>query len=99
MQQSQCSASIELDKLPLSDELKKYYGSDVDWQSVLSSGDDYELCFTVPPDKKTLVDEIEINTGVKLTCIGCVQSSQGIVCKREDGSEWTPGESGYNHFK
>ncbi|MDX1802248.1 MAG: thiamine-phosphate kinase [Marinobacter sp.] len=87
-------ARIDLRKLPLSDALKQN-ARDRAVDLALSGGDDYELCFTLPPS-----DWPEINrAGVadRLTVIGEVLSSPGLWCTGELGDrQLTAG--GYDHF-
>ena len=64
------------------------------WRHVLSGGDDYELCFTVPPAKQQDLERI----GRPVYRIGTVTAEQGLRCLRADGSEHVPDRAGYLHF-
>src|SRR5579864_7063988 len=50
-QSSNCGASIELERVPLSELLVSTVGEDRSRELALTGGDDYELCFSVPPAK------------------------------------------------
>lgn len=97
--QSDCGAEIRLAQIPLSDELRHYYRDQVDWDLVLASGDDYELCFTVAPaDEDTLLQKLQAQA-VPVTCVGEITSTPGIRCSLPDGSSFRPGSVGYEHFR
>lgn len=93
-----CAANIYLNKLPLSDELQKFYGNDIDWSVVATGGDDYELCFTLPPQHEPLLKIIAEKTHTRLTCIGEIISGKGVHCFDEAGREVGFANAGYNHF-
>ena len=44
----------------------------------LTGGEDYELIFTVPPDKDEEIKRISEKVGVKITKIGKITESKGI---------------------
>ena len=66
---------IDWDSLPLSNEVKRYIDKTEDWALPLVAGDDYELCFTVSPEK---VDSINVNC----TQIGVVEAQLGMRLQR-----------------
>ncbi|MEQ1484425.1 MAG: thiamine-phosphate kinase [Methyloglobulus sp.] len=81
LQQSQVGASIEWESLPLSEEVLNYIEDTGDWAMPLTAGDDYELCFTVSPDKvknltipHTKIGVIESLPGIQLNKSGIIQS-------------------------
>ena len=47
------AAELNLAALPLSDAVAAVVAANGDWALPLASGDDYELCFCVPPDRLT----------------------------------------------
>ena len=50
LEKSNVGALIEFNKLPLSSEVQTYIKNTGDWQLPLIAGDDYQLCFTIPPE-------------------------------------------------
>jgi thiamine-monophosphate kinase len=64
----------------------------------LTAGDDYELCFTVPPDRCPAVAQALAGLPCRCTAIGEITQPPGIRCLREDGSEYRPAADGYRHF-
>jgi len=83
-------ATLFLDQLPLSKELQNLKTEQA-WRFALSSGDDYELCFTVSPDKSHLID-------FPCTKIGFIEKETGIRCLDTQGHLFIPSKMGYQHF-
>ncbi len=75
LDKSQVGASLDWEKLPLSDEVKEYINVTDDWELPLIAGDDYELCLTVSPDKAKLID-------IKCTEVGVIESEPGLRIQR-----------------
>ncbi|MFW2372100.1 MAG: thiamine-phosphate kinase [Gammaproteobacteria bacterium] len=98
LQQSGCGARIELDRIPLSTSLADYYADETDWSSILGSGDDYELCFTVTKDRQNQMLDRLRQQDVTVTRIGEI-TEQGLECLDRDGQKWEFEHSGYDHFK
>ncbi len=78
LQASGVGASIDWEKIPLSDAVKKYIAQTGDWQMPLSAGDDYELCFTASSQKQSSLDyhcigKIESNLGLRVNKSGITQ--------------------------
>ncbi len=96
MRQSRVGAEINLDKLPLTPNLRKL-GEETAWNIALSSGDDYELCFSlVGKDNANLLQEIRNHCPV--TQIGRITDSNTLTLLKPDGKEMIANESGYQHF-
>jgi thiamine-monophosphate kinase len=91
-------AEIRLAALPLSPAVRERLAQDPDWSLPLASGDDYELCFTLPPERASALPALAERLGLALTPIGHILPSAGLVCIGPDGDRWTPERGGYNHF-
>lgn len=98
LEASQCAASINLADLPLSDELKAYYGADIDFQQILTSGDDYELCFTVAASQQKQLEAIASQLNINLTPIGVIKEGEGLEWVDSNGALFKLETVGYNHF-
>ena len=90
LNQSGVGACVDFDKLPLSGDVKKYIENTGDEFMPLIAGDDYELCFTVPPNKVNLVPE-------NCTAIGIIEKESGLRLKKSGHIE-TFTAKGYEHF-
>ncbi|MFC2502310.1 MAG: thiamine-monophosphate kinase, partial [Haemophilus parainfluenzae] len=98
---SQCSAEIELSTLPLSTPLKKTYRLEKTEAFALSGGEDYELCFTVPANKKAEIEKLSQSLNIPCTCIGkIVQQNNNPITFFKDGRIINyQALSGFDHFK
>lgn len=94
---SGCGAELLLEKLPTPAALADLE-TEARWKLQLSGGDDYELCFTLPPEHLPLLPEIERRAGVALHVIGTVVSGGGLKLQQRDGQEFRLDSSGYEHF-
>ena len=92
---SDCAATIEVERLPLSTALQNYAPQRARTLA-LSGGDDYELCFTAPADAP--VEEAFAALDVPVTRIGTCTSGEGVRCVL-DGVPMDPGKAGFEHFR
>lgn len=97
--QSDVGAEIEANTLPLSNELLAYVAGDRQraYQYALTSGEEYELCFTVPEHRLDALHRLEASQDVPFTCIGRVTAS-GVLEVYEHGRVLTEHLNGYDHF-
>ncbi|MGR6833429.1 thiamine-phosphate kinase [Aliivibrio wodanis] len=106
LKQSDMSARIDVSKLPISDELVKYfYGSrDQCQKTALTSGEEYELCFTAPKENREAIKQITTLLNQKVSIIGEIVDEsftniQDSVQLHEQMTklDWTL--YGYDHFR
>ena len=90
-------AEIHLDRLPITDALSEL-ANEARWDFQLGGGDDYELCFTLPKASKSHLARLSERVGVKLSVIGEMTDQPRVQFLNQDGSEFLPQRSGYNHF-
>jgi thiamine-monophosphate kinase len=91
-------ATIELDKIPLSEQAATLHSRDEDWTPIVSGGDDYELCFSVPQSKQSDIARISERLHLKMTCIGVIEGRSGLRALLPDGSLWRAPSAGFSHF-
>jgi thiamine-monophosphate kinase len=97
LKQSQVGALIEIDKLPLSRALIECVGLAEARRFALNSGDDYELCFTVPSAQQEAI--AALNQNHALTHIGWITAAnEGLALKLEGKDYVLPVLRGYTHF-
>lgn len=70
------------------------------WDLALSGGEDFELCFTVPPDAvDEVVDAVKAETGTRVTVVGEIwPAGEGRRLVLEDGREVPLEARGWQHF-
>ena len=66
--------------------------------SALTGGDDYELLFTAPPDKKAAIENLSKTLGLPLTCIGKITAGNSVQILDETGKEIAIKKRGFSHF-
>jgi thiamine-monophosphate kinase len=94
VERSGVGARIELERLPLSDEFRRHVtGADV-LRLALAGGDDYELCFTLPP--------VHLEEAMRrvhgFAVIGQITEQPGLVWQDAVGHPVTLDLRGYDHF-
>jgi thiamine-monophosphate kinase len=95
---SGCGARIELDRLPMADQVAGVVTTSGDWHLPLASGDDYELCFTIGPEHASELAVLSAAAGCPLTRIGEIDAQSGLRFVLDDGRPWVPRRTGYDHF-
>jgi len=95
---SAVGAELELERLPLAPQVAEVVAATDDWSLPLASGDDYELCFCVPPEHIPNVERLAESLGLPLTRVGWIRASAGLDFRRADGSRLTLPARGHEHF-
>lgn len=93
-QASGVGAVLDVTELPLSEALLDAF-PDSAASLALSGGDDYELCFTVPPDHLEAVQSLAGELEIRLTRIGEIDSGNDIRCLNAGEDEI----QGFDHFR
>ena len=97
LEASEVGATIQVERLPLSPVLREYFHRIGGWIVPLASGDDYELCITVPPDQQAALENACAQHDCLCTWIGSVNARTGLHCLMDDATE-IGAPSGYQHF-
>ncbi len=95
---SEVGARVEVEKLPVSQDYLDHMKTDAGWDMALTHGDDYELCFTVAPDRIKALHALWQDFDCRLTAIGEIEAQPGLRLMRCDGSCYEPHRTGYVHF-
>jgi thiamine-monophosphate kinase len=88
-------ARLELARLPLSDGALAVATR----ESLVGSGDDYELCFTVPPRHEPALGALAANVGCAVTRIGQIEAAPGLWLVDEAGQTRPAAQAGHDHFR
>jgi len=94
---SAVGAEIYLDELPISKVYQSLYG-EIGWEPALTSGDDYELCFTAAPDRDDEISTLTELFDIPITRVGTVTIGSDIVFFDREGQQHSPKHTGYDHF-
>jgi thiamine-monophosphate kinase len=95
---SAVGASLELSRLPLSRHFTRWLAGSGDWAPALVGGDDYELCFTAPPEREPQLQCLATELGLALSRVGSVEAAPGLRVRLPDGTPWPIERPGFDHF-
>lgn len=97
---SAVSATLDASAVPVSKAARAVCGnSENDLLGLLTSGDDYELVFTVPPERVDAARKAADMTETRITEVGQLEGDGAVVTVRDrDGRDITPQKTGYRHF-
>jgi thiamine-monophosphate kinase len=98
LEASRVGASIHLQRLPLSPAYAAAFAQ-AGWDPALAGGDDYELCFTVPPEREPALRRAAAQLGVTCAQIGEIEAGSGLRILDAHGQPWALKDSGYDHFR
>lgn len=96
---SGCGVKIKQQQIPLSESYRDYLKQGGDWALALTSGDDYELCFTAPAGNQSSVYKISNQLNLKITQVGKMDSGQGVRVYNETDTLLDFELRGYRHFE
>lgn len=99
MKRSEVGATIDVSTLPMSKELIDFCDDrERAIQYALTSGEEYELCFTVPEEHRGSLESTLAHIGTEVACVGQIRP-QGTFELMRDGKlvDWSL--SGFDHFK
>ncbi len=97
LENSKLGAEIYYESIPKHPALQAKLGAAFE-SMVLSGGDDYELCFTTPPDKRDAIENIAKDLNLKLTRIGVTRKEPGLQVYDAQNNLMQIDSKGYDHF-
>jgi thiamine-monophosphate kinase len=99
MKRSQVGALIYVDQIPVSDELIRYCSKgEAAWKYALQSGEEYELCFSVPPEKIDELHKAVEQKGMRITKIGEITQNQDLRLFNHNQLLQSQSQ-GFDHFR
>ena len=99
LKRSGVGAHLEITQLPVSNQLIQFMGSiDKAQHYALTSGEEYELCFTVPEQHKGMIDIALAHCGCKVSCIGQIRPKDFFELSNKGKTvDWAL--QGFDHFQ
>jgi thiamine-monophosphate kinase len=94
---SDVGAVIDVENLPLSAAVQALNNPTQAMEWALSGGDDYELCFTVAPEKMADIAMLIAQGKLNATVIGEIVPGTKVICEYE-GEPFALANTGYQHF-
>jgi thiamine-monophosphate kinase len=95
LETSAVGAEIHVGALPLSPAARALPGA---CEAALAGGDDYELLFTAPPERRARLEALSAELDLPLTCIGRITSAEGLRVLDQEGLQITVTTTGWQHF-
>ena len=94
---SNCGAEIFLEQLPVSLYNLSHLHEPTIQQCALAGGDDYELCFTAPTNRRDTIKKISEKQNLFLTCIGNTRMDN-VLQTMYQNKPLTLLKQGFDHF-
>lgn len=96
--ESGCGARLEVRLLPLSPALLASFDEATVQRYAAVGGDDYELCFTVPPARLASLNRVASAAGCQLTRIGEMTAAAEVLLLDAGGGKLAFATTGFRHF-
>jgi thiamine-monophosphate kinase len=97
LQRSHTGACLDVDTLPAGAILQRQ-SLDLRRRYTLSGGDDYELCFTAPENRREQVLAAAKKTGTDVTRVGVIESMPGLRLVDAGGAPLDLALTSFDHF-
>ncbi|WP_310446411.1 thiamine-phosphate kinase [Thiobacillus sp.] len=98
LERSGKGAQLAFDALPTLPVVQTYLHETVARECVLAGGDDYELCFTAPADRREAILAAAASADVSVSRIGQITAEPGLTVLAADGQPLPYDKTGYDHF-
>jgi thiamine-monophosphate kinase len=98
-ERSLVGAEIDLAKIPCSANLLSLRHHAPVTRAILAGGDDYELCFTAAPGRRTEIESLAGSLRLALTRIGRVVAGGAVTVRDEQGLPMILQGEGFDHFR
>ncbi|HEY4317433.1 MAG TPA: thiamine-phosphate kinase [Herbaspirillum sp.] len=97
LERSGVGALLDVDALPAGAALQGQ-PRELRRRFALAGGDDYELCFTAPADRRDAVLQAAAASGVAATRVGAIEAAPGLRLRDADGAALDLSVSSFDHF-
>ncbi len=94
---SNVGAVIDITKVPLSIDVKNYIAKTNNYHTILTTGDDYQLCWTI--NSANMVNMIKLKHKFNFTEIGIITKDKGLKVVKNSHPVNIGKLLGYQHFK
>lgn len=97
LEASKVGAILQAETIPISSEISATAPKN-SLALALGGGDDYELCFTVPPEHVASIEQVSRATGVRLSCVGEIVTESGLRVVDSNNNSVPLHHLGHDHF-
>jgi thiamine-monophosphate kinase len=98
LQASAVGARVVLERIPVSSVYRQHFEHVHSWDAALKSGDDYELCFTVPAEQTATLERLGAAWACGVSYIGDIEAAPGLRLVDAHGRTHEPTMEGFDHF-
>jgi thiamine-monophosphate kinase len=98
LEASDVGATLDLKRIPVSPAYDCVF-ADLGWEPALTGGDDYELCFTLPPAHEREFKSHAPSQPGGFSLIGEIEAAPGLRVQDESGQVRVIDARGYDHFR
>ncbi len=98
LERSDAGAEVWFDQLPLSEALAPLVNDPAAQDCILAGGDDYELVFTAPAEKREDITRIAAQLELRLSRVGRIQPEPGLRILNR-GEPMPLARAGFDHFQ
>lgn len=95
-ERSGVGAVIDFDALPCAPDIRPLRDQEEVARALLAGGDDYELCFTAPENRREKIAKLAVREGLALTRVGSIVEGAGVTVR---GRTLAGKEKGFDHFR
>lgn len=95
---SRCGATVRAEDVPIAAALKQTLLPENYLPLALAGGEDYHLCFTVPPSKQAQLTSLQKKFNLPVNCLGEMQAQPAVEFIDKSGKAIHYAIEGYQHF-
>ena len=99
LESSQLGATIGWSKIPHFDSDPESLSVETIQTFALTGGDDYELCFTAPSNRRSDIINIGKSLNIPLSQVGIIKAIEGLIVLDDKNNPISIKGTGYDHFK
>jgi len=98
LQASSVGARVVVDRIPVSSVYRRHFEQARGWELALASGDDYELCFTLPAEHTAALECLATTWTCGFSYIGDIEAAAGVRLVDAAGRTHDYAIEGFDHF-
>ena len=98
LERSCVGATVGVDRVPVSPAAASVSDALGGWETLLTAGDDYELCLVVPKMRQRALEALAPRLGCACTLIGEIETQRGLRLVGREGVQLHRQRLGYEHF-
>ena len=98
LERSKVGAEILFSDVRCSADVREFIDQPLGQQALLAGGDDYELCFTAPENRRNDIEQIGEKINLPLSRIGRIVAGDKLIVRDQQGRAMNMEYAGFDHF-